>query len=493
MMAKTEVKQMGPRSFLQKHRLRKGLWSPEEDEKLVQYVKKHGHGSWSNVPKEAGLDRCGKSCRLRWINYLRPDLKRGRFSEQEEKVIIDLHAIVGNRWSLIASHLPGRTDNEIKNFWNSFIKKKLKQNGTNPNSHKFITELHVQRQPPRTISHQSIVSHGLPGNQHTSHAPSPISCTFHTGDMTKINGFSDATRLVNSSVVSLPKFQENIQMAPHLRATNTQLTYRPAFRAETSSKATSTAVDVVSPLGSMIQSSITRAAGSPDVLQVNIGTPTYPGMFEPPRAVFQQQVDVMDSESTSKLGNVASLCSALFTYSNKEGSTFSANAQLCYPARDYCRGFASTPSSDAIHCFPDMNSNRAAMKIWDRSNSNSSSSSSIDNSMTSNQAEAVKQKMENNISYGLSEQIGVSEPPCTDDQWIKHSLTPGGIDNVNWSELSAVPCSLADKDDQLLSSVRSSTTGWQQIQDIGQCEQCHPDYSVFADIQLRAAHFDQML
>ncbi|KAI5066392.1 hypothetical protein GOP47_0019016 [Adiantum capillus-veneris] len=81
----------------QKQKLRKGLWSPEEDEKLISFIAKHGHGCWSSLPKQAGLQRCGKSCRLRWINYLRPDLKRGMFSPSEEKLIFDLHAILGNR------------------------------------------------------------------------------------------------------------------------------------------------------------------------------------------------------------------------------------------------------------------------------------------------------------------------------------------------------------------------------------------------------------
>ncbi|KAK3138111.1 hypothetical protein QOZ80_5AG0364630 [Eleusine coracana subsp. coracana] len=117
-------------------KLRKGLWSPEEDEKLYNHIIRHGVGCWSSVPKLAGLQRCGKSCRLRWINYLRPDLKRGSFSQQEEDLILALHEILGNRWSQIASHLPGRTDNEIKNFWNSSLKKKLRQRGIDPSTHK---------------------------------------------------------------------------------------------------------------------------------------------------------------------------------------------------------------------------------------------------------------------------------------------------------------------------------------------------------------------
>ncbi|KAG2685021.1 hypothetical protein I3843_10G102600 [Carya illinoinensis] len=121
-----------------KQKVKRGLWSPEEDEKLVKHITTHGHGSWSSVPKLAGLDRCGKSCRLRWINYLRPDLKRGSFSAQEERIIIDVHRILGNRWAQIAKHLPGRTDNEVKNFWNSCVKKKLIAQGLDPNTHNLL-------------------------------------------------------------------------------------------------------------------------------------------------------------------------------------------------------------------------------------------------------------------------------------------------------------------------------------------------------------------
>ncbi|KAI3471125.1 hypothetical protein Pfo_027788 [Paulownia fortunei] len=108
-----------------KRKHKKGLWSPDEDQKLRNYVLKHGHGCWSSVPINAGLQRNGKSCRLRWINYLRPGLNRGPFSIAEEEIILTLHQILGNKWSQIAHHLPGRTDNEIKNYWHSYLKKRV--------------------------------------------------------------------------------------------------------------------------------------------------------------------------------------------------------------------------------------------------------------------------------------------------------------------------------------------------------------------------------
>ncbi|KAK4257032.1 hypothetical protein QN277_006677 [Acacia crassicarpa] len=131
---------MGRHSCCVKQKLRKGLWSPEEDEKLFNHITRFGVGCWSSVPKLAGLQRCGKSCRLRWINYLRPDLKRGMFSQQEEDIILSLHEVLGNRWAQIAAQLPGRTDNEIKNFWNSCLKKKLMKQGIDPATHKPFTQ-----------------------------------------------------------------------------------------------------------------------------------------------------------------------------------------------------------------------------------------------------------------------------------------------------------------------------------------------------------------
>lgn len=132
---------MGRSPCCDENNLKKGPWTPEEDQKLTDYIQKHGHGSWRALPKLAGLKRCGKSCRLRWTNYLRPDIKRGKFSEEEENAILHLHSVLGNKWSAIATHLPGRTDNEIKNYWNTHLKKRLIQMGIDPITHQPKTDL----------------------------------------------------------------------------------------------------------------------------------------------------------------------------------------------------------------------------------------------------------------------------------------------------------------------------------------------------------------
>ncbi|KAK9758147.1 hypothetical protein RND81_01G210600 [Saponaria officinalis] len=114
--------------------VKKGAWSQAEDLKLISFIRIHGHSNWRALPKLAGLARCGKSCRLRWVNYLRPDLRRGNFTLHEEEAIIKLHKELGNKWSKIAAKFPGRTDNEIKNIWNTHLKKRVKDEEPNKKS-----------------------------------------------------------------------------------------------------------------------------------------------------------------------------------------------------------------------------------------------------------------------------------------------------------------------------------------------------------------------
>ncbi|GJN18051.1 hypothetical protein PR202_gb05169 [Eleusine coracana subsp. coracana] len=116
---------MGRAPCCDKASVKRGPWSPEEDDLLRSYVQNHGTGgNWIALPHKAGLNRCGKSCRLRWLNYLRPDIKHGGYTEQEDRIICSLYSSIGSRWSIIASKLPGRTDNDVKNYWNTKLKKK---------------------------------------------------------------------------------------------------------------------------------------------------------------------------------------------------------------------------------------------------------------------------------------------------------------------------------------------------------------------------------
>ncbi|CAH8384287.1 unnamed protein product [Eruca vesicaria subsp. sativa] len=176
---------MGRAPCCEKMGLNRGPWTPEEDQILVSFIHKHGHSNWRALPKQAGLLRCGKSCRLRWMNYLKPDIKRGNFTIEEEDAIISLHQILGNRWSAIAAKLPGRTDNEIKNVWHTHLKKRLedyqpakpktsnKKKGTKPKSQSVPTKSNstkseLERASSSTPSFESLFSASPSGSDDVS-------------------------------------------------------------------------------------------------------------------------------------------------------------------------------------------------------------------------------------------------------------------------------------------------------------------------------------
>ncbi|KAK6143388.1 hypothetical protein DH2020_023736 [Rehmannia glutinosa] len=155
---------MGRSPCCEKAHTNKGAWTKEEDDRLVAYIRAHGEGCWRSLPKAAGLLRCGKSCRLRWINYLRPDLKRGNFTEDEDELIIKLHSLLGNKWSLIAGRLPGRTDNEIKNYWNTHIRRKLLSRGIDPTTHRPINEPSIASSASQELAMPPTISFSAPNS-----------------------------------------------------------------------------------------------------------------------------------------------------------------------------------------------------------------------------------------------------------------------------------------------------------------------------------------
>ncbi|RZC68463.1 hypothetical protein C5167_031741 [Papaver somniferum] len=168
---------MGRAPCCDKANVKRGPWSPEEDATLINYLEKNGTGgNWISLPQKAGLKRCGKSCRLRWLNYLRPDIKHGGFTEEEDKIIFSLYKSLGSRWSVIASKLQGRTDNDVKNYWNTKLKKKffgkpIHQSAIN-NSNMATTSNSTQHIQLSSLSdHVNNSSYGLSNQNYSSTLP----------------------------------------------------------------------------------------------------------------------------------------------------------------------------------------------------------------------------------------------------------------------------------------------------------------------------------
>ncbi|XP_009414398.2 myb-related protein MYBAS1 isoform X1 [Musa acuminata AAA Group] len=135
-----------------KEEMRKGSWTEQEDLHLVCFVRLFGERRWDFIAKASGLNRTGKSCRLRWVNYLHPGLKRGRMTPQEKRLVLELHSLWGNRWSRIARKLPGRTDNEIKNYWRAHMRKMTKERKRSSSSSRVDHSLDLTELPPQAAA-----------------------------------------------------------------------------------------------------------------------------------------------------------------------------------------------------------------------------------------------------------------------------------------------------------------------------------------------------
>ncbi|KAL3624258.1 hypothetical protein CASFOL_033074 [Castilleja foliolosa] len=156
--------------------VRKGPWTMEEDLILMNYIANHGEGVWNSLARSAGLKRTGKSCRLRWLNYLRPDVRRGNITPEEQLLIMELHAKWGNSWSKIAKHLPGRTDNEIKNYWRTRIQKQIKQAENNNN----CTQLGIDQLSNDQASTSQLSSCGPADHAVESYSPTSLNANMDT-------------------------------------------------------------------------------------------------------------------------------------------------------------------------------------------------------------------------------------------------------------------------------------------------------------------------
>ncbi|KDP25612.1 hypothetical protein JCGZ_20768 [Jatropha curcas] len=209
---------MGRQPCCDKLGVKKGPWTAEEDKKLINFILTNGQCCWRAVPKLAGLRRCGKSCRLRWTNYLRPDLKRGLLTEAEEQLVIDLHARLGNRWSKIAARLPGRTDNEIKNHWNTHIKKKLLKMGIDPVTHEPLQKEakteesssvsqtdHLLPEPANNSSNDSIQENdGIVNSSEENSSSSQNDQNFCRDESILLDSICNDTTLLNSLLMDEP-------------------------------------------------------------------------------------------------------------------------------------------------------------------------------------------------------------------------------------------------------------------------------------------------
>ncbi|KAL3640163.1 hypothetical protein CASFOL_011845 [Castilleja foliolosa] len=208
---------MGRPPCCDKEGVKKGSWTPEEDALLISYVQDNGPSNWRSVPTKTGLRRCSKSCRLRWTNYLRPGIKRGTFTDQEEKMIIQLQALLGNKWAAIASYLPERTDNDIKNYWNTHLKKKLSrlENWVGHNPTRLLGSSNNSNSISKGQWERRLQSDDISSAKQALHNALAIQDKDHSFDQSGPSNYASSTeniaRLLKDWVKNTPKSTSSVQ------------------------------------------------------------------------------------------------------------------------------------------------------------------------------------------------------------------------------------------------------------------------------------------
>ncbi|KAL3505593.1 hypothetical protein ACH5RR_030975 [Cinchona calisaya] len=281
--------------------LRRGPWTVEEDFTLINYIAHHGEGRWNSLARCAGLKRTGKSCRLRWLNYLRPDVRRGNITLEEQLLILELHSRWGNRWSKIAQHLPGRTDNEIKNYWRTRVQKHAKQLKCDVNSKQFKDTMRYLWMPRLVERIQAAAAAG-PNSSTTAMATTTTATTTSNSNYQFNNMINNVDIIGSGQVMQLPQpnnlsshYGGGVQMNPS--SSTSLITPENSSTAASSDSFTAQ----FSPVSDLTTDCYNYPVNNQDYYQPNTNQLSYGETLTSPTGYFNQGLDfqvVMDQNNT---------------------------------------------------------------------------------------------------------------------------------------------------------------------------------------------------
>ncbi|GAU40641.1 hypothetical protein TSUD_397780 [Trifolium subterraneum] len=240
--------------------LRRGPWTVDEDLALINYIANHGEGRWNTLARSAGLKRTGKSCRLRWLNYLRPDVRRGNITLEEQLLILELHSRWGNRWSKIAQYLPGRTDNEIKNYWRTRVQKHAKQLKCDVNSKQFKDAMRYLWMPRLVERIQAAASTSTATTTTTNNYGSPSVTTTVTTNNPTYNHNNNFE--VHTNMMLTPTIMNNNNNNNNLCGSQVTQSYTPDNSSNGAAASSDSFGTQVSPISELTQDYYNVAVGS---------------------------------------------------------------------------------------------------------------------------------------------------------------------------------------------------------------------------------------